>query len=104
MLPAFVPGAGMDLGCQTGTISFRLHSAVWSPNNSGMDICTTLYATRGAVTAVARKLGISDAAVSQWKTRGIPSRRLPEVEVALQEHLSAIASRAAAPQSAAQAA
>lgn len=55
-----------------------------------MDLATQLYATRGAVTAVARKLGISDAAVSQWKTRGIPDRRLSDVEAALREHLSAL--------------
>ena len=55
-----------------------------------MDLTTQLYATRGGVTAVARKLGISDAAVSQWKTRGIPQRRLGDVQAALSEHLAAI--------------
>lgn len=61
-----------------------------------MDVRQTLYSTRGAVTAVAKKLGISDAAVSQWKTRGIPSRRLDDVERALREHLAAIAAPAEA--------
>ena len=55
-----------------------------------MDVRTTLYGTRGAVTAVARHLNITDAAVSQWKTRGIPAKRLPQVEAALREHLERI--------------
>jgi DNA-binding transcriptional regulator YdaS (Cro superfamily) len=55
-----------------------------------MDIATTLYTTRGAVTAVAARLGISDAAVSQWKTRGIPERRIADVEAALREYLATL--------------
>lgn len=62
-----------------------------------MDLATKLYATRGGVTAVARKLGISDAAVSQWKARGIPDRRVSEVRAALDEHLSAINAAASKP-------
>lgn len=70
-----------------------------------MDVRTTLYGTRGAVTAVARTLNISDAAVSQWKTRGIPAKRLPQVEAALREHLARLVGQAAGtPESEAEAA
>ncbi len=55
-----------------------------------MDIHTTLYATRGAVTSVAGALRVSVAAVSQWKRRGIPAGRLDAVEAALRAHLDQI--------------
>lgn len=45
-----------------------------------MDIRTALYTTRGASKAVADKLGISAAAVSHWRTRGIPADRLADIE------------------------
>jgi hypothetical protein len=61
-----------------------------------MDIRTTLYTTRGAVTAVARALSISDAAVSQWKKRGIPDDRREAVKVALQAYLAESAAKARA--------
>jgi DNA-binding transcriptional regulator YdaS (Cro superfamily) len=50
-----------------------------------MDVHRTLYSLRGGVTAVARELGISDAAVSQWKRRGIPEARLESVERVLRQ-------------------
>lgn len=52
-----------------------------------MDIEVTLFATKGAAAAVATRLGISQAAVSQWRDRGIPASRVPEVEAVLREHL-----------------
>jgi DNA-binding transcriptional regulator YdaS (Cro superfamily) len=55
-----------------------------------LDTATALFTTRGAAKAVADRLGISQAAVSQWRERGIPARRMPEVEAALFEHLRAI--------------
>jgi predicted transcriptional regulator len=55
-----------------------------------MDVATQLFATRGAVTAVAARLGISQAAVSQWRERGIPSGRTADVEEALREHLRSL--------------
>lgn len=61
-----------------------------------MDITTTLYSTRGAVTAVSAALGISDAAVSQWKKRGIPDARRVDVERALRVHLETLARPGAA--------
>mgnify|MGYP004702151007 CR=1 FL=1 len=45
----------------------------------------TLYQRRGAVTFVAGKLGISAAAVSMWRGRGIPEGRIQAVEAALAE-------------------
>jgi len=63
-----------------------------------MDLRSTLYSTRGAVTAVARELGISDAAVSQWKRRGIPVRREPEIETALRRHLDRLSTGDAGPE------
>ncbi len=55
-----------------------------------MDIRTTLYATRGAVSAVAAAIGVSSAAVSQWRRRGIPTKRMPAIEEALRVHLASI--------------
>lgn len=52
-----------------------------------MDVRNTLYTTRGAVSAVARGLGISIAAVSQWKKRGIPPRRVADVARVLRDYL-----------------
>jgi predicted transcriptional regulator len=40
-----------------------------------------IFARRGAVTAIAKRLGISTAAVSQWDR--IPKRRLAEVSQVL---------------------
>jgi DNA-binding transcriptional regulator YdaS (Cro superfamily) len=60
-----------------------------------MDLARQLYATRGAVTAVARALGISDAAVSQWKLRGIPARRWEAVSAAFNAHVAALGADAA---------
>jgi DNA-binding transcriptional regulator YdaS (Cro superfamily) len=60
-----------------------------------MDVHSTLYTTRGAVTAVAKRLGISDAAVSRWKTRGIPPNRAAEVETALRDYVAEAGRRAA---------
>lgn len=62
-----------------------------------------LFTTRGAVAAVARALGISQAAVSQWRQAGIPDSRRADVETALAEHLGSLrdrlaANRAAAPE------
>lgn len=62
-----------------------------------MNLAHTLYTTRGAVTAVAITLGISLAAVSQWRRRGIPEDRVPAVEAALREYLAKIDARPAAP-------
>lgn len=45
-----------------------------------MDIKGILFTTRGASKAVAEQLGISSAAVSQWRTRGIPPGRLADVQ------------------------
>lgn len=53
-----------------------------------MDLHRTLYQTRGAVTAVADALRISDAAVSQWKRRGIPENRRADVERVLVQLLA----------------
>lgn len=61
-----------------------------------MDLHSTLYRTRGAVTAVAKDLGISDAAVSQWKKRGFPEKRVAEIEAALREYLQRLETEAAA--------
>lgn len=55
-----------------------------------MDIHRTLYATRGASAAVAAALHISQAAVSQWRARGIPAERLDAVEAALKAHLDTL--------------
>ena len=55
-----------------------------------MDIHRTLYTTRGACAAVASALEISQAAVSQWRGRGIPADRVEAVEAALKAHLTAI--------------
>lgn len=55
-----------------------------------MELGTQLFATRGAVTAVAARLGISQAAVSQWRERGIPTSRMSDVEEALREHLRSL--------------
>jgi DNA-binding transcriptional regulator YdaS (Cro superfamily) len=52
-----------------------------------MDVGTTLFAVRGAARAVAQRLGISQAAVSQWRQRGIPEARAKEVEAALEDHM-----------------
>jgi hypothetical protein len=52
-----------------------------------MGLETTLFAVRGAATAVAKRLGISQAAVSQWRQRGIPAARASEVERALGDYL-----------------
>lgn len=71
-----------------GAVSLGLRFAVWPPNNMGMDIYRTLYTTRGASKAVSVALGISDAAVSQWRKRGIPADRVTDVERALAEFLS----------------
>lgn len=56
-----------------------------------MDIEHTLYTTRGAISAVARDLGISTAAVSMWRRRGIPPGRLEAVEVSLRRHVQSFA-------------
>lgn len=61
-----------------------------------MDLTHTLYTTRGAVTAVARALGISTAAVSQWRARGIPDDRKAAVEAALRAHLRGLVIEGAA--------
>jgi DNA-binding transcriptional regulator YdaS (Cro superfamily) len=53
-----------------------------------MDTFQTLYRTRGASAAVAAALGISQAAVSQWRAKGIPADRLPMVEQVLRDHLA----------------
>jgi len=55
-----------------------------------MDITRTLYTTRGACAAVASALGISAAAVSQWRLRGIPADRQEAVEAALKAHLDTL--------------
>ena len=55
-----------------------------------MHIEHTLYTTRGAVTAVAAALGISRAAVSQWRRIGIPPGRRAAIEAALAEYLASI--------------
>lgn len=65
-----------------------------------MDVHRTLYSLRGAVTAVARELDISDAAVSQWKKRGIPTKRIPEVAAVLErlQHADDADAMSAAPE------
>jgi hypothetical protein len=55
-----------------------------------MDIHRTLYTTRGACAAVAGALDISQAAVSQWRLRGIPADRLPAVTAALKAYLDTL--------------
>lgn len=54
------------------------------------DIRSVLFNTKGAAKAVAERLGISQAAVSQWRERGIPARRLADVSDALANHVRAI--------------
>jgi DNA-binding transcriptional regulator YdaS (Cro superfamily) len=58
------------------------------------DTATVLFTTRGAAKAVSDRIGVSQAAVSQWRERGIPARRLAEVEAALAEHLKSIGAEA----------
>lgn len=55
-----------------------------------MDIYRTLYTTRGAGKAVAEALGISDAAVSQWRKRGIPEDRRADVERVLTQFIASL--------------
>jgi hypothetical protein len=48
-----------------------------------------IFATRGGVTAVAKALNISLAAVSQWRDRGeIPENRKIAAQDAIDAHLS----------------
>lgn len=60
-----------------------------------MDLEATLYTTRGAVKAVAKRLAISEAAVSQWRQRGIPKHRQEAVGAALADHLRTIGAQSA---------
>lgn len=47
-----------------------------------------IFATRGGVTAVAKALNISLAAVSQWRERGdIPESRREAAQAAIDAHL-----------------
>ncbi len=78
----------MPRSTKRGAVSLGLQCAVRPPNLCGMDIYRTLYTTRGAGKAVAEALGISDAAVSQWKRRGIPSDRQAEVERVLADYVA----------------
>jgi DNA-binding transcriptional regulator YdaS (Cro superfamily) len=64
-----------------------------------MDLVRTITTTRGAVTAVAEKLGISQAAVSQWRGRGIPADRVEDVRRALDAHLEELRTAGIAPRS-----
>lgn len=61
-----------------------------------MNIPQTLFSTRGAISAVARRLGVTAACVSQWRKRGIPARRMADVDAALREHVATIARDAGA--------
>ena len=50
-----------------------------------------IFATRGGVTAVAKALNISLAAVSQWRDRGeIPDARKDAAHSAIEAHLASL--------------
>jgi DNA-binding transcriptional regulator YdaS (Cro superfamily) len=58
-----------------------------------MDTLLTIATTRGAAKAVAQALGISQAAVSQWRGSGVPAERRDDVERALRAYLEDLAAR-----------
>jgi predicted transcriptional regulator len=60
-----------------------------------MDILGTIATTRGAAKAVADALGISQAAVSQWRAIGVPEDRQADAARALAQYLDSLASKRA---------